>query len=547
MRNLFILLIALLVGVPAIAQVNLYESHRPLFGKRKWKARTICIDSLKRFKKHKIRVNDTLIADLDELDIYGPEFKVHGFKYKRGKHFSSRYGKKFAAISVSDDNHILGVADNLRLEDTGTAIDTIRPKFEGLEDEMNLPGQTYTTPAPGQPVQFTGQVSCKQVLIYTEVTFPYFRACSTLVGARTVEEGVQATVDRITSIFAVKAGIYLREGIVVKLHSIRVWSTQDPYSTLSTIDVMVANFATNEYQKPLASQYHVGSLIDLGTATRNFGGKAYTDQLNKANGKYNAQCLYTSFQTASYSWTVNCWTHETGHTFGSKHTHWCGWDLPNGTKGRIDSCWSGEGTCGSTTRRNLNGTVMSYCHILGAINFNLGFGPLPGNRIRQGLEASTVPCVGITSPTCTTFTYSPWSNCNNGTQTRTVVSASPSGCINGNPVLSQTCTSLCIDQLQHYINSLGRSAYRFRITQGCTYSVSYSRYDAFLDPNIPPLSGSIPTATGARLTNYTPTASELQSGWIDREANPQPSVRGRWYNVEVVSGGQRVRTFFWWP
>lgn len=44
--------------------------------------------------------------------------------------------------------------------------------------------------------------------------------------------------------------------------------------------------------------------------------------------------------------------------------------------------------------------------------------------------------------TCTSFTYSAWSACSNGTQTRTVASSSPSGCTGGNPVLSQSCSSL---------------------------------------------------------------------------------------------------------
>ena len=43
---------------------------------------------------------------------------------------------------------------------------------------------------------------------------------------------------------------------------------------------------------------------------------------------------------------------------------------------------------------------------------------------------------------CTSFTYSAWGTCTNGTQTRTVTSSSPSGCTGGNPVLSQSCSSI---------------------------------------------------------------------------------------------------------
>ncbi|MEK7072520.1 MAG: hypothetical protein AAB969_03035 [Patescibacteria group bacterium] len=44
-------------------------------------------------------------------------------------------------------------------------------------------------------------------------------------------------------------------------------------------------------------------------------------------------------------------------------------------------------------------------------------------------------------PTCTSWTYSSWSTCqSNGTQTRTVVSSSPSSCTGGNPILTQSCS-----------------------------------------------------------------------------------------------------------
>jgi hypothetical protein len=43
-------------------------------------------------------------------------------------------------------------------------------------------------------------------------------------------------------------------------------------------------------------------------------------------------------------------------------------------------------------------------------------------------------------PTCTSFTYSAFGECQaNGTQTRKVVSSSPAGCTGGSPVLSQSC------------------------------------------------------------------------------------------------------------
>ena len=65
---------------------------------------------------------------------------------------------------------------------------------------------------------------------------------------------------------------------------------------------------------------------------------------------------------------------------------------------------------------------------------------------RCGATAVTNP---VTNPTaistaasiCTSFTYTDWTTCSSfGTQTRTVLTSYPSGCIGGNPTTSQICT-----------------------------------------------------------------------------------------------------------
>jgi hypothetical protein len=51
--------------------------------------------------------------------------------------------------------------------------------------------------------------------------------------------------------------------------------------------------------------------------------------------------------------------------------------------------------------------------------------------------SSTAPAP---TPNPCTYTYSAWSTCTNGQQTRTVTSATPSGCT-GTPILTQSCTT----------------------------------------------------------------------------------------------------------
>ena len=84
-----------------------------------------------------------------------------------------------------------------------------------------------------------------------------------------------------------------------------------------------------------------------------------------------------------YSWTVMLISHEMGHNFSSRHTHACVWPTVSGA---IDSCYFSEGGCFPDSTANFNGTIMSYCHLGGAINFTRGFGPLPGDTIRLGYE-----------------------------------------------------------------------------------------------------------------------------------------------------------------
>jgi hypothetical protein len=54
---------------------------------------------------------------------------------------------------------------------------------------------------------------------------------------------------------------------------------------------------------------------------------------------------------------------------------------------------------------------------------------------------------------CTSFTYSDWGECIDGTQTRTVLESFPEGCTGGDPILSQDC---CISQdyYQCYLSDL---------------------------------------------------------------------------------------------
>lgn len=535
-------------------------------------------------KKVKFRLAQGLEADMTETEIFTPDFYVYTNKGKRkaikkGKHYFDDH--KFGAVSITDDNQVSGTMNRMAIGQDGFQIDTIIPQpFETGESPIlpvNQTGLIMELPS-ATPEPFV--VSCKQVRFFLEVTYPYYLASGGTI---------QGTVDNISGWFAQVASIYLREGIVIKIQSIKVNQTQDSYSKITSSSAMLLSFAETEGVKPEAKNYDLGALIDLNTPSRAFGGIAYVNGINYAPAKYSSMGVDVTYRPAAfYSWTVGCAAHEWGHNLGSKHTQWCGWDLGGGVKGAIDGCAQSEKNngiqCTNIPRACIVGTIMSYCHICwpGSIDLNLGFGPLPGAAIRAGLAASNVPCVGTPPSPCSLWTYSPWSSCTNGTQTRTAI-GTPTGCLGSPPLpLAQSCTTVCTtwsySAWSDCVNGVqtrtataspngctgtapgplsqscagtvaqdgvpgavlmstrsdGKSWFDFPVAKDAAdwlYEVQYCSYEG----KNPPDSISKPKACAIRnLTFFVrPTAAEVAAGKIERIANPQPYTKGLYYKVQV--------------
>lgn len=90
-------------------------------------------------------------------------------------------------------------------------------------------------------------------------------------------------------------------------------------------------------------------------------------------------------------------------------------------------------------------TSSPYSYSLDTTSLNDGAHQLVAKAYDAANNVGTSPTITInvnnaTPVTCTSFTYSAWSTCINGTQTRTVTSSSPTGCTGGNPILTQSCT-----------------------------------------------------------------------------------------------------------
>lgn len=231
-----------------------------------------------------------------------------------------------------------------------------------------------------------------------------------------LEKGsVANSVNYMTGLFNVVATLYQNESITTQTSEIFVWDTPDSYPTNSTSNALTAFRNTRtSFNGDLAH------LVSRGAPSG--GGVAWVDALctsyNYAYSYINS--TYQVFPT--YSWSVEVFTHEMGHNLGSPHTHACAW---NGNNTAIDGCGPAAGANeGCNAPLPQEGTIMSYCHLVGGvgINFNLGFGPQPGNLIRA--EVNNASCLSSCGPPCTLSATVTGTNANNGNNGTATITAS---------------------------------------------------------------------------------------------------------------------------
>lgn len=224
---------------------------------------------------------------------------------------------------------------------------------------------------------------------------------------------VTATVNYMTGLFNMVSTLYANENINLQASEIFVWNTADSYPTTSTIDALNA-FRT---ARPTFNG-DIAHLVSRGAPAN--GGVAWLDALCSSYA-YGYSYIFSTYQQVPvYSWSVEVITHEMGHNLGSPHTHACAW---NGNNTAIDGCGPAAGYSeGCNASVPAKGTIMSYCHLVGGvgIDFNLGFGPQPGDLIRA--KVANAPCLSSCVPGCgmtVSVSGTPATNGNNGSATAT--------------------------------------------------------------------------------------------------------------------------------
>ncbi len=205
--------------------------------------------------------------------------------------------------------------------------------------------------------------------------------------------------------------IYQNESIKVLLHHLEIWTSPSPYTDPSDPMVDDRDEFLNKFKSNRSGSF-TGDLAGLITQN-NIGGVAagFSGLCNATRSE--SMCISGLYSNTvgsypGYAFNVYITSHEFGHLFGSRHTHACVW---NGDNTAIDGC-SGdvEGSCPLPGNPTGGGTIMSYCWNLTGIDFTLGFGPQPGNVIRNSVNAAAClvsccnpafnPTVTTNSPVC---------------------------------------------------------------------------------------------------------------------------------------------------
>ncbi len=336
--------------------------------------------------------------ELVQVDILGEGFVVGtlgdqsklSVDYQRGVHYRGIIRgnpNSVVAISLTTDGLMGMITD-----DTGTY--TVGQMEDGSADYLlyrredlptSAPHACFTDeleqPADLEPTAGDRGVGCRTVQIYFEADYKlYTDKGSTTTGA----------TNYVTSLFNQTAALYANENVSVAISEIYVWTSPDPYQSMGSTSSVLNAFRANRGTNFNGNLAHFLSTRNLG------GGIAYVDVICAKSYAFGVSGIYTSFQNVpTYSWSVEVLTHELGHNLGSWHTQSCNW--PGGA---IDNCVQTEGGCAPGPAPSNGGTIMSYCHLSSyGINFNNGFGTLPGNKIRERVTAATcAPQLG-TAPT----------------------------------------------------------------------------------------------------------------------------------------------------
>lgn len=255
-----------------------------------------------------------------------------------------------------------------------------RNEFKCASDELGIPSQIseIQKSLKGNIRDFSSN-SLLKANIATESDFEFYSFFG---------NSVERATNYIISLYVPVSAIYTRDvNVKLELTYTRIWTTSaDPYPDATSSNTLLNAFRNYWNSNMQGTQRTLAHFIS--TRPGGLGGIAWLNVLcatGPASYGYAFSDVDGTFNNLPvYSWDVMVVAHETGHNFGSPHTHSCSW--PGGP---IDSCFTVEGGCYSGPQLPRVGTIMSYCHLNGSIA--LFFGNLPSELIRS--RAESAPCM----------------------------------------------------------------------------------------------------------------------------------------------------------
>lgn len=228
-----------------------------------------------------------------------------------------------------------------------------------------------------------------------------------------------AATSYIGNLFAYASTIYQREASAKLIVShVSLWSggpNSDPWNHTDIQQGLMnfQNYWNTNRQGIKRATAHFLSARNLG------GGIAYLGVL--CNGSYGygySASISGNFQITNPQpvWDLIVVTHEIGHNFNSPHTH--DYEDIGNNSNPVDVCTSGylpgvNSLTGGTPGAG-NGTIMSYCHLLGGwmSNLALKFGlnhpyGIAANRVSSHISSYVAQVAGA-NPSCISVTNSPY-------------------------------------------------------------------------------------------------------------------------------------------
>lgn len=351
----------------------------------------------------------TVTIPLQETQVWAPQFKVFNSNNQSvtadlGRHYQYIGPDTLITLSIFEDrlsaqltlangNYTLGAAVyNTKLYGLAPADDGPPPGACYTSDEIDA-----TIARKMQELRLNNLVTRNQlppVDIYFELDHLLYKE---------QDNSIAQSLAFLAGVFNGIQILYAREGINVRIHSIKVWDQQDNYLTNSG-NAALRSFRDYIMDTQVNPNWDIAVLVSRYSnedSSAPNGGLANIDGLcNSAKRQAYANISSTTATFPDYSWPVFLISHEIGHTLGAAHSHNCNWP-----EGPLDNCYCPEGDCPEgPSVETRGGTIMSYCYLVQpfsnscpafpsgtnpGVNFLLGFGEYPRAIMQQNiLEAA---------------------------------------------------------------------------------------------------------------------------------------------------------------